>query len=84
MAHVISQDLYLERAGDRIEVKGDLLLSNKSKKEMSKPILYLNPGLQVEVLTSDGIPVKFIRDHQVIILEHTLAAGDSLSPAYSL
>ncbi len=79
LAHVISQDLYLQRTGDRIEVKGDLLLSNKSKKEISKPILYLNPGLQVEVLTSDGIPVKFIRDHQVIILERTLAAGDSLS-----
>ena len=29
LAHVISQDLYLERTGDRLEVKGDLLLSNK-------------------------------------------------------
>ena len=68
----------LRQTGERIISTSDLTLRNPNDKPVSRPVLYLNPGLEVTCLEERGKALDFTRDGQVIMIDRSLAAGDSI------
>ncbi|WP_059026394.1 ABC transporter permease [Gabonibacter massiliensis] len=82
---VSRHDITLRQTGDRITSVSDLTLQNPNKEAVSRIVLYLNPGLTVKHIEERDKPLAFTRDGQAILIERSLAAGDSvrLSVRYS-
>jgi len=74
---VTRHDITLEQRGSRLRSTSNLTLRNPNKETVSRPVLYLNPGLAVERVEEAGKPLPFERDGQVIVVKRPLDAGDS-------
>lgn len=77
-ARVSRHEIAYRPEGDGYSATSRLTVRNTKKTGMGKVVLYLNPGLEVERLESDGKAVPYERDRQVLLLEVALAAGDSV------
>lgn len=66
------QDITYKQQGNRIEVQAKLWIKNKTKQELPKMILYLNPALKVQEITSKGEKISFLRENQVIIINQAI------------
>ncbi|WP_018337343.1 ABC transporter permease [Butyricimonas synergistica] len=75
---VSQHSITFRQAGDRIISASELTLRNPNNKPVSRLVLYLNPGLEVECLEERGKSLAFTRDAQVVVVERFLAAGDSV------
>lgn len=76
-ASLLSQDIKYEQANKKMLVNTNLLVQNQTEKKLEEIILYLNPGLKIISLTSDGINIPFKREHQVILVQKALPRSDS-------
>ena len=77
VAYVVSHDITIsELDGGNIEGHGHLLLRNKQTED-TPLVLYLNPGLAVSSIAVNGEDIPFTRSEQVIIIDQSLAPGDS-------
>ena len=76
---VRAHDLTVEQRGARLRGESVLTLYNPGNEVLSRIVLYLNPGLQVEAVHSGNQPVKWERDAQVLLLPVSLAGGDSVT-----
>ena len=45
---------------------------------MDKLLLFLNPGLEIGKIESNGQSLSFSRDYQVIVIDHPLAPGEEI------
>ena len=75
---VTSHDIQILQRGNQIQATSELVVRNPNGKDLSRFILYLNPGLEVESLEENGEAVRFTRDCQVISVERLLGANDSV------
>ena len=76
--HVERHEIRTKQQGDRLTMESNLTLLNLNESTVNKPLLFLNPGLQVKSLKENGQTIPFDRDNQVIIIDRKLPAGDSL------
>ena len=76
--HVSSHDITLRQKGENLDVRSDLVVCNLNGKEVKQPLLFLNPGLRVTALEENGRALPFTRDGQVLVIDRSLASGDTL------
>ena len=72
---VTNHDIRIQQRGHQIQATSELTVCNPNGKDLSRFILYLNPGLKVESLEANGQAVRFTRDGQVISVERPLQSG---------
>ena len=77
-ATLLSQDIKYEQKGDRMIVNSELLVQNQTNNELERIIFYLNPRLDLISLTKADADIPFKREHQVILVQQSLASRDSL------
>ena len=53
-------------------------IRNQKKVKMDKLLLFLNPGLEIGKIESNGQNLPFSRDYQVILIDHPLAPGGDI------
>lgn len=75
---ILTHDLTVTPHGKQLEGSSVIQVKNNHPDPLSKIILYLNPGLEISSIESNGTPLPFTRDNQAIIIDKTLAEGDSL------
>ncbi len=76
--HVSRNDLRVKRVSDSLHVASDLILVNQQVIPIDTPLLYLNPGLEINVLTVGGKPVSYSRNRQALRLNYSLLPEDSV------
>lgn len=77
-AYLESQDIEYDQNGDEMFVNTEIVVRNRTDKELDKVLLYLNPGLEVMSLATDEASLLYEREEQVIIVPMKLSPGDSL------
>ncbi len=65
---IISQSIYLNHAGEKIEVNTTLELQNNTDKTLNKLLFSLNDGLKISSLKLNGNTISFLREKQLIIV----------------
>ncbi|MFC1526417.1 ABC transporter permease subunit [Candidatus Latescibacterota bacterium] len=71
--------LQVEHAGRRLAVVADLVVTNANAASLDTLVFTLNPGLDIEEVTSEGAHVAFRREEHVVLISprQALASGDS-------
>ena len=75
---IVSNRMVYKQSGNRLNVKSLLLLVNKSKQPIDSPILYLNPGLGIVSLTSEGQELAYNREGHVVVMNRKMECGEEL------
>ncbi len=75
---VVSNRMVYKQSGNRLNVESLLLLVNKSKQPIDSPILYLNPGLGIVSLTSEGQELAYNREGHVVVMNRKMECGEEL------
>ncbi|KIO44695.1 hypothetical protein BA92_06565 [Sanguibacteroides justesenii] len=76
-ARVLAHDITYRPGEDKFSATSRMKIQNRKKATMEQLLLFLNPGLKINKLESDGQSLPFHRDHQVIVVEHPLAPGEN-------
>ncbi|MCR9010775.1 hypothetical protein [Gabonibacter chumensis] len=76
--YLLSQELDVTPDGCRLKGLSRMRLLNDGEDTLSDFLLYLNPGLEVKSLKVSGINTSFRRDNQVIVVERSVSAGDTI------
>ena len=74
----VSNRMVYKQSGDRLHVESFLLLVNESKQPIDSPILYLNPGLSIVSLTSEGQALFYNREGHVVVVKRRMECGEEL------
>ena len=53
-------------------------VQNQKKVKIDRLLLFLNPGLEIDKIESDGQNLPFHRDRQVVVIEHSLTPGENI------
>lgn len=77
-ARVLTHDLVYRPGGDQFSVTSRMSIQNQKKVKMDQFLLFLNPGLKINKIESDGQNVPFRREHQIIIIERPLVPGETI------
>jgi len=75
---VTRHDITVEQQGGSIRGTSELTLRNTGGQSRERLVLYLNPGFTVEGIEESGRSLSFRRDGQVLLVDRSLAAGDSV------
>lgn len=70
--HVAKQDLDITLGNKRLQGTSQMTLVNTTQQDMKQIVLYLNPELRVENLTSGAKELSFEREGQVILVKQPL------------
>ena len=77
--HVKAHNIYFRQEGDKITGESDLVVANVGGQPLVRPVLYLNPGLEVTALTSgQGENLSYTRESQAILLERALQPSEEI------
>ena len=70
--NLLNENITYSQNSKEITVTAELTVQNRNHKTINTVLLYLNPSLKVEKLTSKGEDVSFERDAQVIVADYKL------------
>lgn len=76
-SRVLSHDITYRPKGDKFSATSQMKIRNQKKIKMDQLLLFLNPGLKINKIESNGQNLPFHRDHQVVVIEHSLAPGEN-------
>lgn len=77
-SRILSHDITYRPGGNKFMATSRMNIQNQRKVEMDQLLLFLNPGLKINKLESNGQNLPFHRDHQVIIIERPMASGENI------
>ncbi|WP_148375280.1 MULTISPECIES: golvesin C-terminal-like domain-containing protein [Butyricimonas] len=77
-ATLLSQDILYSQTDNKMSVTTELLVQNQTPQQLDEIILYLNPGLNINSLTTNNVNLPFEREQQVIRVQKELRENDSL------
>lgn len=75
-ARVLEHEITYRPLGDKFSATSLMKIQNRRKAEMDKFPLFLNPGLEISKIESDGQRVAFRKNRQVVVVERALACGE--------
>lgn len=78
---VLTHDITYRPEGDRFSATSQMRVENQKKTETDQLLLFLNPGLKINKIESDGQALPFHKDHQAILIERSLAPGEKVKLA---
>lgn len=76
---VRKHDIRLRQTGKGLKAESDLLVYNPGKRDLNRIVLFLNPGLRVLSVKSGENALSHDRDGQFVLIDRSLAPGDTLS-----
>lgn len=76
--YVLEHEIYFKEKVKRMEASSRMKICNKTGKELSSIILYLNPSLIISRLTCEGQETRYLRDEQVVEIDRTVQVDDTL------
>lgn len=71
-------EILIRQAGSKIHGESTMVILNDGSGELSRLVLFLNPGLKVDSVEIGGALVSFERDNQVLLVDRGLSSGDSV------
>lgn len=77
-ARIMAHEITYTPRGEDFSAVSRMTVVNRKLERMERVILFLNPGLEISRLESGGREVPFQRDRQVVVIERSLAPGDSV------
>lgn len=77
-SRVLSHDITYRPGGNKFMATSRMNIQNQRKVEMDQLLLFLNPGLKINKLESNGQNLPFHRDHQVIVIERPMASRENI------
>jgi len=77
-ARIMAHEITYTPGGEDFSAVSRMTVVNRKLEKMERLILFLNPGLEISRLKSGGGEVPFQRDRQVVVIERSLAPGDSV------
>ncbi|WP_065220096.1 MULTISPECIES: carbohydrate-binding protein [Butyricimonas] len=77
-ARIMAHEITYTPRGEDFSAVSRMTVVNRKLERMERLILFLNPGLEISRLESGGREVPFQRDRQVVVVERSLAPGDSV------
>lgn len=75
---ILTHDITYIPEGENFSAVSRMTMVNRKAKSMERLLLFLNPGLEISRLEEEGQKVPFRRDRQVVIIDRSLAPGDSV------
>lgn len=78
MARISEHDILFRQQKDSCDISSRLVLYNPSDSLLSSVVLFLNPGLTLNSVTTEGQLIPYKRRQQVIVLDCSLEAGQKL------
>ncbi len=77
-SRVLTHDVTYHPGGEKFSATSRMSIQNRQKVKMDKLLLFLNPGLEIGKIESNGQILSFSRDYQVIVIDHPLAPGEEI------
>jgi len=77
-SRVLTHDVTYHPKGEKFSATSRMTIQNQKKVKMDKFLLFLNPGLEIGKIESNGQNLSFSRDYQVIVIDHSLAPGEKI------
>lgn len=77
-ARIMTHEITYTPGDEDFSAVSRMTVMNRKLEKMDRLILFLNPGLEISRLESGGREVPFQRDRQVVVIERSLAPGDSV------
>jgi hypothetical protein len=74
---VLSHAVRCAPEGGRLRARSVMVVTNRGKGGVERPLFFLNPALRVTSARVEGEEVSFERDHQALLLHREVAAGDT-------
>ncbi|WP_292268468.1 hypothetical protein [Butyricimonas sp.] len=75
-ARVITHDITYHPRGNTFSATSRMQVQNQKKKKMDQLLLFLNPGLKINKIESNGQNLPFHRDHLAVVIERSLAPNE--------
>lgn len=75
-ARVITHDITYRPKGNTFSATSRMQIQNQKKKKMDQLLLFLNPGLKINKIESNGQNLPFHRDHLAVVIERSLAPNE--------
>ncbi|KIO43605.1 hypothetical protein [Sanguibacteroides justesenii] len=75
---IATHDITYKPKGETFSATSRMTVVNRKAERMEQLILFLNPGLEISKLKSGEEKVPFRRDRQAVVVERSLAPGDSV------
>lgn len=73
---VLTHDIACQPGGDRLSATSRMEIQNQRKVKMERFLLFLNPGLRINKVESNGQNIPWHREHQVVVIERPLEPGE--------
>lgn len=77
--HILSDSITIEPRGRQLTAESALKIMNHQSVKLDTIIFYLNPSLKVTSIESNGSPLSYKQDHQVILVNKSIAPKEELS-----
>lgn len=77
--HILSDSITIEPQGRRLSAESALKIVNHQSAKLDTIIFYLNPSLKVTSIESNGTPLNFRQNHQVILVGKSIQPKEELS-----
>lgn len=77
--NILTHDLTITPLGKQLEGSSVLKMVNSHPDALDKITLYLNPGLEVLSIESNGTALSFTRENQAIVIDKRLRADEELA-----
>ena len=74
-SRVLAHDITYHPEGNQFSATSRMKIQNPKKVKMDRILLFLNPGLEINKIKSDGQNLSFHRDRQIVVIERTLDPG---------
>ncbi|PXZ43689.1 hypothetical protein DMB45_10160 [Sanguibacteroides justesenii] len=77
-SRMLTHDITYQPKGSQFSATSRMKVQNQKKVKMDRLLLFLNPGLEIDKIESDGQNLPFHRDRQIVVIEHSLAPGEKI------
>ena len=75
---VITHDITYHPEGNTFSATSRMQIQNQKKKKMDQLLLFLNPGLKINKIESNGQNLPFHRDHLAVVIKRPLAPNEHI------
>ena len=75
---VITHDITYRPEGNTFSATSRMQIQNQKKKKMDQLLLFLNPGLKINKIESNGQDLPFYRDYLAVVIKRPLAPNEHI------
>lgn len=78
-ADILVHNLTITPQGKQMTGESVIKVVNRQNEHLDKIIFYLNPSLRISSVKSEGAPVDFSRENQVVLIHRPLSEGEEVT-----